>query len=391
MDAILGDDWPNGRGEAAGTGNGVDDDLLLLEDGAEAFTRLVALIDGAKTDLRLLFYTFSGDETGTAIIERLVAARARGVDVSLIIDDFGSFETPAAFFTPLLAQGCRFCRFQPRLFQRYMLRNHQKIAIADGSRAIVGSFNIGNNHMRLTDTEGWRDIGVEVAGDAARRLSRYFDAIERWITSSRPRFRHLRRILEAANEHEGPVRWVFGGPTRGYNNYVRQVRMELSRAKSADLIMAYFTPSPRILSAVRKLAKAGRFRLIAAGKTDVKLSRAAAWHTYRLLLKSGAEIHEYQPRTLHSKLMIFDDAVYIGSGNFDVRSLYVNLEVMLRVERPDFVAAARALFEAELGDSIRINTEVLKAKRRWYMRIWWRFGYFLMMTVDRFLSRRFAH
>lgn len=367
-----------------------DERLQFIETGHQGFRELVTLIDGARHDLRLLFYTFSNDETGSIIIERLLAARQRGVTVSLIIDDFGSFETPVSFFQPLVDAECAFCRFQPHLFQRYLLRNHQKIAIADGIRAIVGSFNVADVHMSGDPERSWRDIGVMVEGPAAARLARYFDLLQTWTSSDRHGMRTLRRLLAAANESEGPVRWVFGGPTRGYNNYVQQVRQEFATAKSADLIMAYFAPSLSVLRAVRRLASTGRFRLIAAGKTDVMLSRAAAWYTYRELLRAGAEIHEYQPRPLHSKLIIVDEAVFIGSGNFDVRSLYVNLEVMLRVEREDFVAAARQLFEAELADSVRIDLATLRAKRRWYKRIWWRAAYFLVVSVDRFLSRRFA-
>ena len=270
-----------------------------------------------------MFYTFAGDATGQAVLARLLAARERGVAVSLIVDDFGSIETSNDFFGPLSVSGCRFCKFQPRLFQRYLLRNHQKFAVADSARAIVGSFNVGDSHMKSDPAAGWRDAGVYIEGPAATRLARYFDVLELWVTAKRPRMRRLNSILSAANEAEGTVRWVFGGPSRGYNNYVRQVRQELERASSADMIMAYFTPSPRILRAVRRLARAGRFRLIAAAKTDVKISRAAAWHTYRQLLRAGAEIYEYQPRPLHTKLMIIDDTVFIGSGNFDIRSLYV--------------------------------------------------------------------
>src|SRR5437868_3734488 len=63
---------------------------------------------------------------------------------------------------------------------------------------------------------------------------------------------------------------------------------------------------------------------------------AAARHTYRLLLKRGVRIFEFQPCKLHTKLIVIDNAVYIGSANFDMRSLYLNLEVMLRIEDPAF-------------------------------------------------------
>ncbi len=350
----------------------------------------MSLISTASTSLRAFFYTFEGDASGVEIRNALIAAAERGVRVSLIIDDFGSLITTDSFFASLRSAGVSFARFQPRLFRKYMLRNHQKMAIADEASAIVGSFNIGDEHLRDCAPDGWRDIGVKVDGPAATRLAVYFDALENWVNTPKNSMRALKKLLADAHETEGDVRWIFGGPTLGYSNYVNEIRNELRKSRRADLIMAYFVPGPIISAAVRRLASAGKFRLIAAEKTDVRLSRAASWHIYRTLLRSGAEIYEYRPKLLHTKLILLENAAFIGSGNFDIRSLYVNLEVMLRVERADFVAELRDFFEAELDDCNRIDLATLRNKRRWYRRIFWRVAYFLLVTVDGFLSNRFA-
>ena len=47
------------------------------------------------------------------------------------------------------------------------------------------------------------------------------------------------------------------------------------------------------------------------------------------------------------KLLIVDDAVYIGSANLDVRSFFLNLEIMLRIE--DAVRKMTSLNAAKLG------------------------------------------
>ena len=57
---------------------------------------------------------------------------------------------------------------------------------------------------------------------------------------------------------------------------------------------------------------------------------------------------EYQPTKLHSKLLVMDDVVQIGSSNFDIRSLYLNLELMLRVDDAGFAGLMRDYFEGEL-------------------------------------------
>ena len=57
--------------------------------------------------------------------------------VKLIVDGLGS-EAAAAndFFTPLRDGGVEVCRFVPRWGRRYLLRNHQKLALADGETLV---------------------------------------------------------------------------------------------------------------------------------------------------------------------------------------------------------------------------------------------------------------
>ena len=368
-----------------------DEVLELLKNGQKGFEKLKGLIESAERTLRLYYYTFASDESGQQVLDMLVEALDRGVTVSLIVDDFGSFETDDAFFDPIREHGGHFCEFQPNVAQAYLLRNHQKIVIADEWRGMVGSFNIADEHLVNDGEDAWRDIGVYIEGPAIERLTAYYDKLEDWTGSEeRSKIRDLGHILEDANETEGTVRWIMGGPARNESPYVQQIIDEMMHDDHVDMTMAYFAPSRRVLAAVRRVARDGRLRLIAAQKTDVKLSRSAAWHTYRKLLEAGAEIYEYKPCLLHTKLIVTDKAVFIGSGNFDVRSLYVNLEVMLRVERKDFHDQVCEMFCDDLGDSQRIDMAVLKKESNVFSRFYWRCAYILMAVVDRFLSHYFA-
>ena len=110
------------------------------------------------------------------------------------------------------------------------------------------------------------------------------------------------------------------------------------------MIAAYFAPTRAIL---RRIGRPGRrrARVITAAKSDNHATIAAARYTYKNLLRRGVEIFEYQPTKLHSKLVVLDDIVHIGSSNFDIRSIYLNLEMMLRVDDPAFAAMLRAYFE----------------------------------------------
>src|SRR4051794_11031170 len=73
--------------------------LTLLADGPERLEALIALLDGAKESLRVLYYIFLDDAAGTRVRDALIAASGRGVEVSLLVDGFGA-TTSKAFWQP---------------------------------------------------------------------------------------------------------------------------------------------------------------------------------------------------------------------------------------------------------------------------------------------------
>ena len=320
--------------------------------------------------------------------DALRAAAERGVRVSLLVDGFGASDAPAAFFKPLVDAKARFCRFVPRWGRRYLLRNHQKLALADGRKAIVGGFNISDDYFGTIEAGAWRDLGIEVEGPGVERLVRYFDALFSWAEMPDASIRRLRRMLSRHSVRDGPIHWLFGGPTRRLSPWARSVKNDLMNARSVDIISAYFAPSLSMLRRLFRVAERGRARIVTPSRLDHQWAVGAARFFYWRLLKRGAEIYEYQPTKLHSKLILIDDVVHIGSANFDLRSLYLNLEMMLRIEDPAFAAMIRGFIEGEIADSKRITPEAHRAGMTWWNRLQWGFGYFLVATADYNLSRR---
>src|SRR3954463_8527128 len=135
--------------------------LTLLPDGPQRLDALIGLIDGARTSLRLLYYIWCEDDAGTRVRDALVRAAERGVEVALLVDGFGASDAREDFFAPLSEAGARFCRFVPRYGRRYLLRNHQKLALADGRRVIIGGFNISDDYFGTVAQSAWRDLGLE--------------------------------------------------------------------------------------------------------------------------------------------------------------------------------------------------------------------------------------
>ena len=363
-------------------------ELTLLTGGRERFEALLSLIDGARRDLRLLYYTFLDDESGEAVVAALLRAIERGVRVSLLVDGFGSSKTPDDYFTRLGDAGATFCRFLPSLGRRYLIRNHQKLALADEAVALIGGFNIADDYFQEADEGGWRDLGLIVDGPAARRLAPYFDDLMGWALRKGARIRDLRRIIHKFSENEGVLQWSYGGPMRRLSPWANATCRDLASSNDVQMIAAYFAPTYGMLRRIARIGGRGRARVITAAKSDNTATIAAARFTYGRLLKRGVEIYEYRPTKLHTKLVVLDDVVHIGSSNFDIRSLYLNLEMMLRVDDPEFATMMRHYFEGEVQDSLRITPDLHRKRGTLASRIKWAASFFLVTTGDYTVTRR---
>src|SRR5688500_668948 len=121
--------------------------LTLIADGPARLKALLDLIEGARETLRILYYIFKDDMSGHLVRDAMLAARERGVKVSILVDGFGSDAAKDSFFQPLIDSECGFCRFEPKFGRRYLLRNHQKLALADGKSVLVGGFNVEDDYF----------------------------------------------------------------------------------------------------------------------------------------------------------------------------------------------------------------------------------------------------
>jgi cardiolipin synthase len=363
--------------------------LTMLPEGPERMQALLTLIDTAKRSLRVLYYIYVDDSAGIAVRDALIAAAGRGVKVSLIVDGLGSEQAAGHhFFDPLRAAGVDMCRFVPRWGRRYLLRNHQKLALADEERVIIGGFNIEDSYFGTPEQNAWRDLGLIVEGPAAARLVGYFDALSRWAKQPRASLRTLARTLNAWSEPEGAARWLLGGPMRRLSPWARVVKQDMQRAQAIDLITAYFAPNPAMLRRLDRVGKRGRVRLVLPSKVDHTASLWAAHFTYAGLLRKKVQIYEYQPCKLHTKLFVIDDVVHIGSANFDIRSMFLNLELMLRIEDVGFAKHVRSFIEGEIANSEQVTAEVYKARTGMWTRVKQFAAYFVMAVLDYNLTRR---
>ena len=362
--------------------------LSFKPSGPERLETLLALINGAQECLKVAFYVFATDNCGTRVRDALVAAARRGVDVHLILDGFGAV-ADEEFFTPLIEAGGAFCRFIPKWNRRYLIRNHQKIVLVDSKIAMLGGFNVEDPYFAMPDEDGWADLGFTVEGPILERVESWFDELERWVLSPKASLRTIRRLLLNWDGGDGPVQLLIGGPTGRLSSWARRVSEDLVECQRLDMAMAYFSPSRRLSRRIRRIPKqGGEARLLLPAKSDHGATIRAARSYHARLLRSGVKIWEFEACRMHLKMIVLDDTVYLGSANFDARSLYINLEIVLCIEDAGLAARMREFFEGMLPASQEITPEFHKRRATWFNRMRWRLALFFVVAVDYALTRR---
>jgi cardiolipin synthase len=361
--------------------------FVVVESGEARLRAILDIIGNAQESLRVLFYMFNPDWAGALVRDALVAAARRGVAVKLLIDGFGSAAQPK-FFTQLDDSGAEYCVFNPSYGRRYLLRNHQKLVIADGRTAIIGGANVDDTNFSDEGQRHWRDLWLSIDGPTVSCASDYFDALFRWSTRKNAKLRSLRRLVALHSQWRGPVQWKFSGPLSMRNSWSRSIGRDINRGRNLDMIFAYFAPPGAMLRRIGQLGRRGCVRIITAARSDNNATIAAARHTYSRLLRRHVRMYEYQPAKLHTKLAIVDDVVHVGSSNLDYRSLYINLEVMLRIRDPGFAALMRDYFERELAVSKWITPALHKRRASLWRRLKWAISHYLVNIMDYTVTRR---
>jgi cardiolipin synthase len=328
----------------------------------------------ASHSIHAEFYIVRDDCTGCAFADALVQAAGRGIEVRLIYDYIGCFDTPASFFRKLEQGGVHCLPFNPPSIRRgvswFDKRDHRKVALIDGVTAFAGGINIADEYSGYGESpKHWRDLGVRIDGPAVRELESLFRSswedeggdLAGWTADETP-------LPPWSGDAE--VMIVSGGPHHNRSFIRSAFRMAIAGAsESIRIANPYFVPGPRIVRSLLRAASRGvKVQLMLPAVSDVPLVRLVSRSYYAQLLKAGIEIYEREGTVLHAKLMLIDGCWgVIGSANLDQRSFHRNFEINLIVDNARFGGQVEELFNADLARSRRVVLEEHE-RRGWYLR-----------------------
>lgn len=344
--------------------------IAALENGDEIFPAMLGAIRGAKSTINFETYIYWSGRTGEEFARSLSERARAGVKVHLMLDWLGSEKISSQLLSDMRDAGVEIERYHA--LHWYSLgklnnRTHRKVLIVDGAVGFTGGVGIADEWAgHAQDPDHWRDIHFQIEGPVVAQFQAAF--LDNWIkTTGRvlngdPYFPQLGHVGELK------MHMFMSSPAGGSESMRLMYLMAITAAEqSIDIEAAYFIPDDLMTRELIKARSRGvRIRILVPDKhIDSETVRIATKRAWGPLLRSGVEIHEYDPTMLHCKMLIFDHyMVSVGSTNFDMRSFELNDEASLNVYDAEFARQMTEVFEEDLKTSTPYDYS------RWQQRPW---------------------
>ncbi len=117
------------------------------------------------------------------------------------------------------------------------------------------------------------------------------------------------------------------------------------------IVTPYFLPTPPLSEALSIAARRGvDVRVLVPARSNQRLADLARGGWLRELARNRCRVHLH-PQMVHAKAVLADDLAFVGSANFDARSLLLNFEAMVLLYNPGDVAAVRGWMEGLLAQA----------------------------------------
>jgi len=347
--------------------------VQVIRNGATLEAMLDA-ISSATATIDLSSYIYWPGPTADRFSEALAKRARAGVEVNVILDGYGSAKLDGDHLKRLRRAGVHVSIFRPlRWYTLKKLNNrmHRRILVVDGTLGFVGGVGIADVWTGdAQDPEHWRETHVHLHGPAVGDLVGAF--AENWTeaTGGLLTGAHLADIAEL--DDGVPIQVMRSTPTGGSTAATQLFYSAIAGAqRRLWLTTAYFAPDRAFEDVLCDAARRGvDVRILVNGlEVDKEVARQAGRRSYAKLLEAGARMFEYDRTMLHAKVLLVDDRwANIGSGNFDSRSLDLDLEVNVAITDARLVIELEKDFLADLDVSREINLESW-INRPWHQRV----------------------
>ncbi len=362
--------WPDGNRQELPTSSSDVDEVMPVESGGQSLDIRLALISSAEEHIRLGTYIFGADKSGTEVMAALYRAADRGVKVEIMTDGilgvFNFHDDPMVYALGSHPNVTIYLYNPVDLFKPWNLngRYHEKYMVADRRYSIIGGRNVSDEFL-IEDTAGYSmdlEVLIRKKGtgiSACDLLAERFDDMaaspfcrtaydtagnDHRSIASREMLRSypVRKGADLSSFSLLPVREaVLLGSSFDPGNKSPDVMAALAgiagnAEKKLVWCSPYFCPDAPMKNVLRKCAETAQCMLITNSAATGNNIIASADGVFQRPFLNGlpCEVWEVQSvYSLHTKALIIDDRIsVIGSFNMDMRSAYLDTELMILLD-----------------------------------------------------------
>ncbi len=336
------------------------DEAEYFSDGSQVLDKIFSEIELACERVYIEFFIIGRGLVFNRLIAALESARTNGAEVKIILDGVGSaFRIGKKEFKRLRALGAEikiFHRLTPLPRPRINFRDHRKIVTVDGKTAFCGGFNLADEYANINPPYGyWKDTGIVLRGEAAKIFEGMFLSV--WNGSH--------DMPAPASGKKNCLPFYDSPPHRKFceDAYAQAINEAKTRV---HILTPYFCPGEKTGAALSFAKRRGvDVKIIVPHIPDKKYAFEVTKTYAAELKKCGVKFYEYTPGFMHAKTLICDERVFLGSYNFDFRSMNHNFECGVLFGKDVCIDAERD-FEECLALSAPLTDNELTPFKRFY-------------------------
>jgi cardiolipin synthase len=354
------------------TGTHIDpgNNVQVLLNGDGTYPQLWKDLESAQRTITVQMYYSQPGAVADTMAKYLIEKARQKVRVLLLLDAFGSQPLKRDWLQRVKAAGVEVVWLRPLRWyslQKAAQRSHVRVVVVDGRIGYTGGFGLadywlGDGHHE----DQWRETNVRFEGPTVAALQATFaagwaEATGELLTGDL--FFPKTSFAEVGNVKAGLMHSV---PSMGSTPAERFLALSIAGArKSLYITNSYFVPGESFMQLLLAAQRRGvDVRVITvSNKTDVKTTWYAGRTYYEKLLEGGVKIYEYQPTMMHAKSMVVDGIwSYVGSMNFDNRSLSFNDESLLVALDPAVGAQMNSIFMDDIKSSQEMKLDEFRKR-----------------------------
>ncbi len=248
---------------------------------------------------------------------------------------------PVARFLPTLA---------PWRLTTMNLHNHRKLLVVDGELGFTGGINIrAGNVLAAQPKRPVQDLHFRVAGPVVAQLQEAF--ANDWAFCTKEVLSGELWFPELRDSGSVIARAVADGPDADFEKARWTLLGALACAQSSvQILTPYFLPDAALITALNLAALRGvRVDILLPEQNNLPFVHWASRAMWWQVLERGCHLWLTPPPFDHSKLMIVDQHwVFLGSANWDARSLRLNFELNVEAYGREFAERMAAIVNQKL-------------------------------------------